>query len=443
MDERSPSNEGRPTDSLAQRDAPAVPESVRVLVVSGPDRGRELVVRSGTYFVGKAEGCDLVLADGAVSRRHLELVVTRDGIVVRDLGSKNGSYLRGVRFSEVTVGAGAVITIGESELRLTGERAPRLEPSSAESFGALAGRSLVMRELFGLLERVAASDAPVLLEGETGTGKELCAHAIHAASGRAGRPLTICDLGAVTPTLIESELFGHVRGAFTGADRDRKGAFASADGGTLFLDEIGELDGTLQPRLLRALERHQIKPLGASELLQVDTRVVAATNRNLADEVQAGRFRADLFYRLTVLRVRLPALRERKEDIPLLVERFIAEDAPGVTLSADAQALLVDYDWPGNVRELRNVIRRAASLLGGERVITTHHLGIAEQVVTPERFHEAKQLLVDRWETDYLKQLLERTDGNMSRAARIAGLERAYLYRLCKKHGLRAIDEDA
>jgi two-component system nitrogen regulation response regulator GlnG len=438
----SPSEDGRPTDSLAHRGGSAVPESIRLVVVSGIDRGRELVLQRGTYFVGKAEGCDLVLSDGAVSRRHLELAVLADGILVRDLGSKNGSFLRGARFSEVTVGVGAVITVGESDLRLTGERAPHLPPSSAAAFGGLVGRSLAMRELFAVLERVAASDAPVLIEGETGTGKELCAQSIHAASGRAAGPLTICDLGATTPSLIESELFGHVRGAFTGADQDRPGAFTTAGGGTLFLDEVGELDASLQPRLLRALERHQIKPLGASEYVEVDARVIAATNRKLDAEVQAGRFRADLFYRLTVLRVRIPPLRDRKDDLPLLVERFLGELAPGVTVGREAEALLVDYDWPGNVRELRNVLRRATSLLADERVITPRHLGIADQIVTPERFHEAKQLLVDAWEADYLKRLLARADGNMSRAARLAGLERAYLYKLVKKHGLRSDGEE-
>jgi transcriptional regulator with PAS, ATPase and Fis domain len=412
------------------------------VAVSGPDRGRELVLSQGTYFVGKAEGCDLVLGDTAVSRRHLEVAVTADGVLVRDLGSKNGSFLGGARFTEVTVGVGAVVRIGETELRLTAGRGPQLEPSSATAFGPLLGRSLAMREVFAVLERVAASDAPILIEGETGTGKELCAQAIHAASQRAAGPLTICDLGATAPSLIESELFGHVRGAFTGADRDRDGAFVCAQGGTLFLDEVGELDVSLQPRLLRALERRQVKPLGGREMVQVDTRVVAATNRNLVDEVQAGRFRADLYYRLSVLRVRLPPLRDRKEDLPLLIERFLHEQALDVTVSAEAQALLLDYDWPGNVRELNNVIRRATSLLAGERVITPRHLGIDEHIVTPERFHEAKQFLVDGWEVDYLRRLLARTDGNMSRAARLAGLERAYLYRLVKKHGLRGFGDE-
>jgi len=437
MDSRSPPDDGRPTDSLVQADVPAVPEGLRLVVVAGPDTGRELALCRGTYFVGKADGCDLVLSDGAVSRRHLQVAVVRDGVLVRDLASKNGSFVGAARISEVTLAAGAVITVGETMLRLSSaDRAP-LPASSRESFGALAGRSLVMRELFALLERVAESDAPVLIEGETGTGKELCAHAIHAASARARGPFTICDLGAATPSLIESELFGHVRGAFTGADRDRTGAFVSADGGSLFLDEVGELDAAVQPRLLRALERQEVKPLGASEMMRIDTRVIAATNRNLAAEVQAGRFRADLFYRLTVLRILLPPLRDRREDVPLLVERFVSEDAPGVAISAEAKALLVEYDWPGNVRELRNVVRRATSLLSGERVITPRHLGIEEQIVGPERFHEAKQALVGAWEADYLRRLLARTGGNMSRAARLAGLERAYLYRLCKKHGLR------
>ena len=412
-----------------------VPETLRLVAVSGPDRGRELAVRAGTYFVGKADSCDLVLSDGAVSRRHLELTVTASGVRVRDLDSKNGSFFGGGRFAEVTVGAGAVITVGQSELRFTATRAPRLPPSAADHFGGLIGRSLAMRETYAVLERIAAADAPVLIEGETGTGKELAAEAIRAAGGR-GAPLVVCDLGAVTPSLIESELFGHVRGAFTGADRDRDGAFVLADGGTLFLDEVGELDPALQPRLLRALERRQVKPIGASALREVDVRVIAATNRDLGAEVQAGRFRSDLFYRLSVLRVRLPPLRERKEDVPLLLAHFIGPAR--VTVHAEARALLVDYDWPGNVRELKNVIQRALSLLGDEREITPRHLGLAEQVVTPERFHEAKQLLVADWELDYLRRLLARTDGNMARAARLAGLERAYLYRLVKKHGLRA-----
>ncbi len=435
-------DDGRPTDSLVQAETPPIPEGLRLVVVAGPDRGRELALARGTYFVGKAEGCDLVLTDSAVSRRHLQIAVGRDGVQVRELDSKNGSFLGGVRLTEVTILAGASITVGETTLRLTSASDAGLPPSSADSFGALFGRSLVMRQLFAVLERVAQSDAPVLIEGETGTGKELCAHALHAASARRKRPLTICDLGAATPSLIESELFGHVRGAFTGADRNRVGAFVSADGGSLFLDEIGELDAAVQPRLLRALERGEVKPLGSSEMVRVDTRVIAATNRNLAAEVQAGRFRSDLFFRLTVLRVALPPLRDRRDDIPLLVERFLAEDAPGVTIGSEAQALLLDHDWPGNVRELRNVVRRATSLIGGERVVTPRHLGIADRVVGPARFHEGKQALVDAWEADYLKRLLLRTDGNMSRAARLAGLERAYLYKLVRKHGLRAGGEE-
>jgi DNA-binding NtrC family response regulator len=336
-----------------------------------------------------------------------------------------------------------VLGIGETELRCSAARSSALEPSSAERFGALVGRSLVMRELFALLERVAGGDAPVLIEGETGTGKELCAEAIHAAGARAAKPFVVCDLGAAPSSLIESELFGHVRGAFTSADRDRDGAFAIADGGTLFLDEIGELDLPAQPRLLRALERRQIKRVGDHAYRAVDVRVIAATNRQLAAETHAGRFRSDLYYRLTVVRVALPPLRERKEDLPLLVAELLSHERPGVTLSPDAQALLADYEWPGNVRELKNVLCRAVSVLGNEHVVTPRHLGIADQIVTPERFHAAKELLIADWELDYLKRLLVRASGNMSRAARLAGLERAYLYRLVKKHGLRASDEEA
>src|SRR5579871_1057187 len=241
---------------------------------------------------------------------------------------------------------------------------PSLGPSPSTRFGELVGASLPMRELFAVLERVALSDVGVLIEGETGTGKELVAEEIHAHSPRAARPFVVCDLAGVSRSLIESELFGHVRGAFTGADRERDGAFARAEGGTIFIDEIAELELDAQPRLLRALERRQVKPVGASSYRELDVRVIAATNRDLAAEVRAGRFREDLFHRLSVVRVRVPSLRERCEDVPLLVEELLKRVAgPAVRVAPQAMARLADYGWPGNVRELKNVLDRAMALV--------------------------------------------------------------------------------
>src|SRR5262249_53604828 len=302
-----------------------VPEKLRVLVLSGPDQGKQLLLERGSYFIGKAPGCDLVLTDAAVSRQHLELRVTEGGILVRDLGSTNGSFFGGARFSEVTVGAGAVVTIGGTELKLaTIERSHPILPSASDRFGELLGPSLKMREVFAIAELVAQSDVGVLIEGETGTGKELCAEAIRSAGPRAKGPFVVCDLAGVSRSLIESELFGHVRGAFTGADRDREGAFELAHGGTIFIDEIGELELDMQPRLLRALESRKVKPVGAAQYRDVDVRVIAATNRDLREEVKAGRFRDDLYHRLAVVRVTIPPLRERKSDIVPLVQHFLA-----------------------------------------------------------------------------------------------------------------------
>jgi DNA-binding NtrC family response regulator len=435
----------RSTDAL-RPGTHAVPAALRVVALSGPDRGAELLLAKGTYLVGKDPAADLVLTDGAVSRRHLELSVRQDGIAIRDLGSKNGSFLDRARFSQVVVGAGAVITIGKTQLRLTAATAGTRLPSEADHFGALEGRSIAMREVYAVLERIGSSDAAVLIEGETGTGKELCAEAIFAHSRRRAGPFVVCDLASVNRALIESELFGHRRGAFTGADRDRLGAFAEAEGGALFLDEVGELELELQPRLLRAIERRKVKPVGDARYRSCDVRVIAATSRNLEAECKSGRFRADLFHRLAVLRVVLPPLRERKEDIPLLAARF--SGAAGCAISPEAVSVLVEHTWPGNVRELRNVIERAASLAtsvatsvadGPGRLITPGHLGLDEPFgdgAPGERFHAAKERLVAEWERDYLRGVLKSARGNVSQAAKAAGLNRQHLHHLMKKHGI-------
>jgi DNA-binding NtrC family response regulator len=299
-----------------------------------------------------------------------------------------------------------------------------------------------MRALFELLARVASADAPVLIHGETGTGKELCAEALHARSARASAPFVVVDLAAIQPSLIESELFGHVRGAFTGAVADRAGAFERADGGTVFLDEVGELSAELQPRLLRALERGQVKRVGANDFKTVNVRVIGATHRDLPALAQEGRFRDDLYHRLAVLNVRLPPLRERRDDIPDLVRALLARLGQPDAIGPEGIAALCGHDWPGNVRELRNAVERAVSL---GHLPGPGDFAMAAPAPAPRTtgwrglpFKVAKDKLVAAFERDYLLDLVSRCAGNISRAAREAGIDRVYLHRLLKHHGLRA-----
>ena len=268
----------------------------------------------------------MLLSDPTVSRRHLSVEPGDDGVIVRDLGSTNGSFVQGARFQELTLGFGAEVTIGHTILKyVPDEEALDPTPTDEEAFGSLVGRDPKLRKLFRLLGDVANTEATVLLEGETGTGKELLAEEIHRHSARRDGPFVVFDCGAVPSELIESALFGHVRGAFTGAISDRRGAFAEADGGTMFLDEIGELSPEVQPVLLRALDKRAIRPVGGASYEKVSVRVVAATNRNLRNEMTAKHFREDLYYRLAVVRVSVPALRQRLDDIPLLAEHFVRQ----------------------------------------------------------------------------------------------------------------------
>jgi two-component system nitrogen regulation response regulator GlnG len=438
-----------PTEGLGAGAKP--PRRLRLEVTAGPDRGAALELASGTYFVGKGSGCDLVLRDGSVSRRHLEVAVLADRARVRDLDSTNGSFFQGARFSSLELGPGAQIRVGRTELRLV-EPLPRAAGDPPPTrFGRLESVIPAMQQVFSVLARVAATDSVVLVQGATGTGKDLVAEAVHAASPRRHGPFVICDLASLPRGVIESELFGHVRGAFTGAERDRQGAFAAAHRGTLFLDEIGELELAAQPRLLRALERKQVKPVGAAGYVSADVRVVAATNRDLLAEVKAGRFREDLYHRLAVVRVTLLPLRERRPDIPQLVRTFLAEaggrEPPAI--SDDTMALLMAHEWPGNVRELRNVLERAMSLAPAAPVLDAHTFGLDETaylradlssppVDMTSPFKEAKERLVQAWEREYVVALLDRCRGNVSHAARTSGLDRVYLHRLIKKHGLAA-----
>ncbi|MCP3142145.1 sigma 54-interacting transcriptional regulator [Pyxidicoccus xibeiensis] len=424
---------------------------MRLVVLSGTDAGKGYPLLPGRYRIGSEAGSDIVLPDRAVSRQHLILEVKDDSVRAVDPGSRNGSYCEGMRFSELEVRPGAVLTLGTTELKLVPEheKSRAMPLSTRDTFGGLVGTSRRMREVFTLLERLASGESDVLIQGETGTGKELCAEAIHAESPRGRGPFVIVDLAGIPPALLESELFGHVKGAFTGANADRAGAFERAHGGTLFLDEVGELPLEVQPRLLRALERRQVKRVGANDYRTVDVRVVAATHQDLEGAVKAGRFRGDLFHRLAVLRVMLPSLREHPEDIPLLIDTVLRRmGRPPSALSDQTRALLAQYPWPGNVRELRNVVDRVVSL-GEEALpdipdVPRRSKDLVEDD-DPEStmpmaldlpFKEAKERLIEGFERDYLRTLLDRCGGNVSRASREAGIDRVYLRKLLRKHGL-------
>ncbi len=433
-----------PTAEVA-RPQVELPDGFRLLVAAGPDAGRALPLPPGVYVIGKDPAASLQLADASVSWRHLELEVTPDRVRARDLGSTNGSLYRGGRFDAIEIGPGASLHIGQTELRLAGP-APVVPLHADDRLCSLVGASVAMREVFSVVERAARTDVPVLVTGETGTGKELVADALHRLSRRAGGPFVVCDLAAMPASLVESELFGHVRGAFTGAERAREGTFEAAHTGTIFLDELGELDRTLQPRLLRVLDTGQIKPVGAPQYRGVDVRVVAATNRDLGAEIRAGAFREDLYHRIAVVTVRLPPLRERSEDVPVLVRHFLEDEARKLgrappELDAATLEALSAHDWPGNVRELRNVVERALSLDPDAETIDAGRLGVggheARPVVDPSLpFRQAKENLVSAWEREYVASLLAGSAGNVTAAARQAGMDRVYLHRLMKKHGL-------
>ncbi len=422
----------------------------RFVVVRGPDKGDIMVIGREPVTIGSGPGCDVRLSDPTVSRRHLQARLTDGGVTVKDLGSTNGSFVRGARFQELLLGFGSEIQIGQTHLKyVPDEESVDVAPAESENFGALVGRDPKVRQLFRLLGEVATSDATVLLEGETGSGKELFAEEIHRASPRRDQPFVVFDCGAVPKELIESALFGHVRGAFTGAVSDRRGAFAEADKGTLFLDEIGELGLDMQPTLLRALDKRTIRPVGGAGYQTVSVRVVAATNRDLRTEVAAKRFREDLYYRLAVVRISVPPLRDRRDDIPLLMNHFVGELARNRNFRLLPQDVerLSRYAWPGNVRELRNVIERACALSHGDTLDfgdffaskgTPAPTGRAIAYDLP--FKEAKGRWVDDFERDYLHALLDRHAGNLSAASRGAELDRKYLRELLRKHGLRGGD---
>ena len=444
-----------PTNLYTDAGGALIERSYRLAVVAGPDAGLRRVIEGGTTMIGTHPDNDIALTDSTVSRYHLELQIRREGLSVRDLDSTNGTRHAGNRIGAITLTGPAQLRLGKhTELAIEAEDAPAtLGEFQGDRFGGVIGASLPMRRLFSLLARVALTDATVLLEGETGTGKEAIALALHHASRRADGPFVVVDCASIPHELIASELFGHARGSYTGAVSDKQGLIEAATGGTLFLDEIGELPIDLQPQLLRALDKREVRRVGETRPIPVDIRVLAATHRDLRAMVKTGGFREDLYYRLAVVRCEVPPLRTRLDDLPALARHF-AElfGRSGWDISAGLLEQLGRHRWPGNVRELRNVIERALSL--GMVVVdgaSPHDPALAvnasagapaagssgaSSAILDLPFKDAKAALVESFERDYLVNLLARHKGNISRAALEAGIDRNYIHRLVKKYGL-------
>jgi len=438
------------TGTARARVPTVTPDGVALVVTSGAAKGVRIVVpgREGAIVrVGKASTNDLVLPDDTVSRVHFTVERTAEGLRVADAGSTNGIRIGGADVKEALVGVGTLLRAGDVELLVTVEaRDAVLPPSESDRFGLARGATQVMRRMFRILERIAPTPASILLLGDTGTGKDVLARSIHQKSARSDGPFEVVDCGAIARSLIESELFGHERGAFTGAVSTRAGAFERAAGGTLFLDEIGELPLDLQPKLLRVLEAREFRRVGGSKTMTADVRIVAATTRDLAAEVAQGTFREDLFFRLAVVPLDVPPLRSRREDIPMLVDALLENvgAAPDRRPSPEALSALMAYDWPGNVRELRNVIERGLhfsstgfELTGFPPKRAGASAGWSGSSFDPSTsYRENRSRIEVEFERGYVAWLLDRHDGNVSAAAREARMDRNHLTDLATKYGI-------
>ena len=425
----------------------------KLLVISGPLQGHEFVVNHDIFTIGSSDHNDLTIHDSTVSKRHCEISVEQSGYLIRDLDSTNGTLVQGVRISSAHLAPGSEIQLGKTRIVFCPlQDANDIPLSRHESFGKMIGRSVPMRRIFYLAETYSPTDVTVMITGETGTGKEVLADEIHNHSNRKDKPFIVIDCAAISKELIESELFGHVKGAFTGANADRQGAFELADGGTVFLDEIGDLSPELHPKLLRVLEKREIRRVGCNKVRKIDVRIISATNRNLANEVNEGHFREDLYYRLSVVHLELPPLRRRREDIAPLVKQFLTdlqgEDAIKQLSDFDrTMEILKRHEWPGNVRELKNLIelafyseRRPVDLSAFLSLVNLRSNSKQEPELTfsaDKPFKDAKNDLIEEFERAYLNDLLAKNQQNISRSAREAGIERAYLQRLIRKYGMK------
>lgn len=439
------------------RELPGGPRTPLVRWVAG---GAEQAARvTSVLLIGSAADVAVRIDDRHVSRLHAEIAPAPGGLLVRDLGSKNGIFVGDIRIERAVLPGGTRFRVGETELEVSFDevraaREPSPEAPAKRSFHGLVGQSAVMRALFATLERIAASDAPALVTGETGTGKELVARAIHDASGRSAAPFVVVDCAALPEALLEGELFGHAKGAFTGAVTARAGAFEAAQGGTIFLDEIGELPPSMQPKLLRALESRTVRRLGETSQRSIDVRFVAATHRDLPSMVTRGSFREDLYFRIAVLPLRVAPLRERPEDVPVLLAHFEKRLGHKLPFGPPERARLATYAWPGNVRELRNFADRALAL-GGAMALEGIGLGDGKAPaahaslpppVEPSAHDAAADLpelrgayrsFRDDWartgDLRYVRALIERHGGDVLLAAAEAQIDKSYFYRLVKR----------
>jgi DNA-binding NtrC family response regulator len=467
----------------------------RCMIQSVDDPGMEWTFDKEEIRIGSMDDNDIILNDDTVSRYHCRIIQDDTGYVLIDNRSTNGTFINKVRIKEGFLKPGCIVAVGQTQIKFNAkEEEVTIVPSRADRCGGLIGSNSRMREIYSIIEKIAPTATTVVIDGETGTGKEVVAQSIHSLSPRVKNDLVVFDCGAVPPNLIESELFGHEKGSFTGAVMTRQGLFEQADGGTLFLDELGELPIDLQPKLLRALEQREVRRVGSTKAAKVDVRIIAATNRNLEDEVKAGRFRQDLFYRLSVVRLHLPSLRERADDIPLLLQHFLDNGSYNKTpagvpkvrrIARDALTSLQNYPWPGNVRELVNVVERAVSFCDGEQLelsdlpdyvrnakpgqaASAPAKNVPKRAATspagqpvvsmdpnapapspPEEllsdgvtFKDAKERWVASFERDYILQMLRRNTGNISHAARAADIDRKYFRKLMKKYDIEAAGVD-
>ncbi|HKO92462.1 MAG TPA: sigma 54-interacting transcriptional regulator [Polyangiaceae bacterium] len=439
-----PNERGRQHSTVASGRAAQL-RPLPILIGSVACRGKPLPFRleSGSCILGAGESADVIIDSDTVSRQHAELRLVPEGVSITDLGSKNGCFYLGQRFQSMCLQPGSRFRLGSAEIQIDvdPEALTSSSPGDAERYGELSGMSPVMRRLFAQLVRLQGSQVNLLIRGESGTGKELIARAVHEHSALRDGPFVVVNCGALDRQLVRSELFGHQRGAFTGAVRRHVGAFEAAEGGTLFLDEVGELSPDVQPVLLRVLEQRSITPLGSHDELPVRVRVIAATHRDLGARVQSGEFREDLFYRIQVVRLEVPPLRDRLEDVPVLANAFARRQGLP-QLPEDVTQALQHHHWPGNVRELRNAVEAYLALGvmpatqdSGARPGLEAALA---QFVNPEQTYAAqKEELLQHFTRAYLERLLRVTGGNQSQAARRSGLERSYLGKLIGKLGLR------
>jgi len=424
-------------------------QSYQLKMVEGPSVGETWPLGS-TAQLGKGPDNTIIVMDATVSRSHLEIEETDNGLRVKDLNSTNGTFLDGARIMEAFASPGMEIRAGDVVFRLIAVHEDvNIVPSGESVFKNLVGSTDQMRRIFSLLEKISPTDATVLITGETGCGKSAVAKSIHNASNRKNKPFVVVDCGSISTNLIESELFGHERGAFTGATQLRRGALETCAGGTLFIDELDDLPLDVQPKLLRAIDEREIYRVGSIKPIKLDLRIIAATKKDLVKEVEIGRFREDLYYRLSIVTFRLPPLRERLADIPVLADNFLKDKEKRFSdLSTTLQRRLKEHHYPGNVRELRNLLERALYLDGIDEIDPTtfptsstssdamaavSHSGIDYD----QPFKVAKEVVVDRFEKAYIAKLIPRCGGNISKAAREAGIDRKYLYMLMNKHNLQ------